>query len=110
MLQSLETSTKRQNTGEARDGNPGISDADARRVDMDGDFAMALVAENVDVEEIYSPPRVTEDFGKYKLKPGDAMDLFTGWDISKKEHWQRTRCPANWSQALEDELVIHEAE
>ena len=38
-----------------------------------------------DVTEVYSPPRVTLRATKHGLKPGGALDLSTGWDLSKPD-------------------------
>ena len=35
----------------------------------------------VDVSEVYSPPRVTMMAKEFGLRPGDALDLTTGWDF-----------------------------
>ena len=48
-------------------------------------------ASNVDVSEVYSPPRVTTTASQYGLRPGEAMDLMTGYDFSKKEDRERAR-------------------
>ena len=45
----------------------------------------------VDVSEIYSPPRVTVMAAKTGLNAGSAMDLRTGYDFSKKEDQERAR-------------------
>eukprot|EP00973_Karenia_brevis_P017438 2393230-Karenia_brevis.AAC.1 len=37
----------------------------------------------VDIAEVYSPARVTKEARKFGLKPGEAMDLTTGWDFRK---------------------------
>ena len=42
--------------------------------------------EDVDVVEIFSPPRVTEAAKIIGLKAGLAMDLTTGWDFNVKAH------------------------
>ena len=39
-----------------------------------------------DISEVFSPPRVSEEVKKYKLKPGMAMDLLTGWDFNRRDH------------------------
>eukprot|EP00973_Karenia_brevis_P085280 11836227-Karenia_brevis.AAC.1 len=40
---------------------------------------------SIDVAETYSPVRVTREARKFGLKPGEAMDLTTGWDFRNKE-------------------------
>ena len=44
-----------------------------------------LMRVSVDIAEMYSPPRITEEAQRFGLKPGEAMDLSTGWDFSKVE-------------------------
>ena len=39
----------------------------------------------VDVTEMYSPPRVTIEAKKFGLRPGEAMDLLTGYDFDREE-------------------------
>ena len=39
---------------------------------------------NVDIAEIFSPPHFTTMAENYGLKPGFAVDLETGWDLTKK--------------------------
>eukprot|EP00972_Heterocapsa_arctica_P035873 5277228-Heterocapsa_arctica.AAC.1 len=47
---------------------------------------MALLrVSNVDVAEVYSPQKMTKTAPTYGLKPGQAMDLNTGWDFIKQE-------------------------
>ena len=41
--------------------------------------------------EIYLPPRVTEVCRKYWLKPGESLDLKTGWDLSDRNEQRRAR-------------------
>ena len=50
---------------------------------MDSDIIKALMA--VDVAEVYSPPRVTAEAIRMKLKAGEAMDITTGWDFNLEE-------------------------
>ena len=49
----------------------------------------------MDVGEVYSPPRVTVEAKKFGLKPGDSMDLRTGFDFTieavRKRAKQRIR-------------------
>ena len=40
----------------------------------------------VSISEIYSPPRVTAEAKNWGLRPGEAMDLTTGWDFRRQEH------------------------
>ena len=39
----------------------------------------------VDMCEVFSPPRVGVEAKKFGLKPGDSMDITTGWDFNKEE-------------------------
>ena len=41
---------------------------------------------SVDVCEVFSPPRVGKYAVTFGMKPGDAMDLTTGWDFNIAEH------------------------
>ena len=41
---------------------------------------------NVDVSEVFSPPRVCAEATKFGLVAGDAMDLTTGWDFTRRGH------------------------
>ena len=43
----------------------------------------------VDVAEMYSPARVTEEAKRFKLQAGEAMDLTTGWDFRLQKHRDR---------------------
>ena len=49
---------------------------------------LGVFDENVDLVELYSPERVTKEAPRYRLKPGLALDLKTGWDFDRKEHRQ----------------------
>ena len=40
----------------------------------------------MDVCEVFSPPRVGKEATKFGMKPGDAMDLTTGWDFNLASH------------------------
>ena len=39
-----------------------------------------------DMAELYSPKRVTLEAEKFGLKPGEAVDLTTGWDFDEPRH------------------------
>ena len=41
---------------------------------------------SVDICEVFSPPRVGLEANKYGLRPGEAMDLTTGWDFNREDH------------------------
>ena len=57
---------------------------DGRLDAVDADVRVASLRRlmEVDVAEIYSPPRVTEEAAKHRLVPGEALDLSTGWNFS----------------------------
>lgn len=42
-----------------------------------------------DVAELYSPPRVTAEAPRWGLRPGEAMDLLTGWGFRNPEDRRR---------------------
>ena len=48
--------------------------------------AIREASQEVDVAEVYSPPRVTKVASKLGLKPGEAMDLTNGWDFRLQRH------------------------
>lgn len=58
-----------------------------------GDDGMDLggLDQQPDVAELYSPMRVTAEAAKFSLKPGEAMDLKTGWDFSIDRHRDAAR-------------------
>ena len=71
---------------------------------------MAMDLDNVDVNEAYSPPRVTVDAAKQGLEPGSSFDL-TGvddegnpWDLSRPVMQRKCR------EQLEREKVFDKAE
>ena len=45
---------------------------------------MGMLKQEMDVAEVYSPPRVIEEAKKHKLRNGEAFDLTTGWDFRRK--------------------------
>lgn len=45
----------------------------------------ALKIASIEIAEVYSPPRVTEEAKRFGIKSGKAMDLTTGWDFTKEE-------------------------
>ena len=50
-----------------------------------------LVSENhVDIAEVFSMPRVTEEAKKFGLNPGLAIDIKNGWDLTLSH--QRKKC------------------
>lgn len=53
---------------------------------MTASLTEMLMKISVDVAEMYSPPRVTEEARKFGLNAGEAMDLVTGWDFSLADH------------------------
>ena len=52
----------------------------------DTDAGSPKQARSIDISEVFSPPRVTKVAEEYGLKPGDALDLITGWNFDLKEH------------------------
>ena len=48
-----------------------------------------LVEQAPDIAEVYSPPRVSEEGIRWGLKPGEAMDLTTGWDFRSRAQRDR---------------------
>ena len=46
----------------------------------------AAIKKNKIVMEIYSPPRVTAKAKEFGFESGGALDLSTGWDLSRKDH------------------------
>ena len=48
---------------------------------METELTKQLNRISVDVAELYSPPRVTEEAKKFGLSAGAAFDLTTGWDF-----------------------------
>ena len=46
---------------------------------------------SVDVMELYSPARVTEQAQIFGLRPGEAMDLKTGWNFDREEDWRAAK-------------------
>ena len=60
---------------------------------------MAIIEASADIAEAYSPPRVSAEGVRYGLKPGEAMDLQTGWDFSKKSDQERA-----WKYLVEESL------
>ena len=45
----------------------------------------------VDMAEVFSPPRVTSEGRNWGLRVGEAMDLLTGWDFNKKADSKRAQ-------------------
>ena len=45
----------------------------------------------VDVSEVFSPPRVTAEARRQKMKPGSAFDLVTGFDLRRKNDLAKMR-------------------
>ncbi len=43
----------------------------------------------VDVTEVYSPPRIPTMAKRLGMSPGEAMDILTGWDFGKKRDRKR---------------------
>ena len=79
---------KRESTGDE-----GENAAKRQKADDQEDMELGVVQEilkmSVDIAEMYSPPRVTEEARNFGLNAGEAMDLTTGWDFSQEEHKER---------------------
>lgn len=93
----MRTSTKRDEPegDEGRDEGGDRSkmrrvDDEIEKTDEDGDLIMKLcrLSEKIEVElmEMYSPPRVTFEAKNWGLRPGEAMDLLNGWDFRREDH------------------------
>ena len=59
--------------------------AEKKRRKAIGETAIVKEIRSVDISEIYSPQRVTSEARRYGLRPGEAMDITTGWDFRKQE-------------------------
>ena len=57
---------------------------------------IAKISEEVDIAEIYSPPRVTSHALKFGMETGMAMDLTTGWDFIVERHREAARHQNIW--------------
>lgn len=58
-------------------------------VEMGTSLTEALKKLSVDIAEMYSPPRVTQEARRFGLNAGEAMDLVTGWDFAERDHRER---------------------
>ena len=47
---------------------------------------LSKIEQTADIAEIYSPERVTAEAHKFGLRPGEALDLVTGWDFNRQAH------------------------
>ena len=56
------------------------------QIEQETELIKQLRQIQIDVAEIYSPPRVTKMAEKMGLKAGEAMDLITGWDFTLQRH------------------------
>ena len=52
---------------------------------------IAKISEEVDIAEIYAPPRVTSQALKFGMGTEIAMDLTTGWDFTVERHREAAR-------------------
>ena len=52
---------------------------------------IAKISEEVDIAEIYSPPRVTSHALEFVMKTGLAMEPTTGWDFTVERHREAAR-------------------
>ena len=77
----LRTRSKGRGRGEEGDGAPSGPSPSEPRI-PESELIHRLCS--VDVAEVFSPLRVSSDAVKFGLTAGDAMDLTTGWDLSRK--------------------------
>ena len=83
----VETESKRRRTQES-DQKASEAQMEEDLMDLgDSDIVQSLM--NIDIAEMYSPPRVTAEGKRFGLKPGEAMDLSTGWDFRKADHREK---------------------
>ena len=54
----------------------------------------------VDVSEVFSPPRVSLEAVKFGMMAGDAMDLTTGWDFTRRDHQRKAEELVNQQKPL----------
>lgn len=54
--------------------------------DQDDNLLIVRAMRGVDLMEIHSPARITKACKAFGLKPGDALDLTNGWDLSRADH------------------------
>ena len=64
---------------------------------------LGAINESIDIVELYSPERVTQEAKKFKLKPGLALDLKTGWDFDRHEHRQAAK---KYIKMIKPKLVV----
>ena len=57
----------------------------------------------IDIAEVFSRPRVTEAAKKFGLSVGEAIDIATGWDLSKKR--ARRRC-LKWIRQNKPQVIM----
>ena len=97
-------STRGQNSPEDSSEDEEVGEEEEAPPDDHG-FPMvtALVEKlmSVDVTELFSPPRVTEQAKKFGLKIGGAYDLTTGWDFRLKSHRE-----AAYQQVKEEKPLV----
>jgi len=80
-----------------------VEQVKAKIEEIESSMAMQLNAVQVDVAELYSPPRVTRTAGRMGLVPGEAMDLITGWDFTLARHREAAW---NYVETHKPKLVI----
>ena len=51
----------------------------------DGRLLCAAIV-GIDITEVFSPARIIQTCNKFKLVPGSALDLHTGWDFTLASH------------------------
>ena len=57
----------------------------------------------IDIAEVFSRPRVTEAAKKFGLSVGEAIDIATGWDLSRKR--DRRRC-LKWIRQNKPQVIM----
>ena len=70
----------------APEPSPPVASSGSGERDQDGSHDLAYKLCQVDVSEVFSPPRVCAEATKFGLVTGDAMDLTTGWDFTRQDH------------------------
>ena len=63
------------------------SEGQDQEEDMDIVIVLRAAGQRIEVEimEMYSPPRATEEAKRWGRKSGEAMDLTTGWNFRKQD-------------------------
>ena len=78
------------------------SDDEMRRLTA-SQVCKMLMRVTADIAEMYSPARVAEEGKRWGLKPGESMDLLTGWDFDRPEHKKAAK---EYVERVKPRLVI----